>query len=197
MRRRFPEAGRVTYRWSGQILDPIDYTAFIGRSPRRRRTFLATGDSGQGLTHGVVAGLLLADLIRGKRSPWEGVYRPQRKTLTAFGRYVSDNLAVAGNMLGYLTPGEITAATRIKAGNGAILRHGLEKFAVCRDRKGKLHVHSASCTHVGCLIRWNSFEQCWDCPCHGSHFASDGATLNAPAVHTLAPAELPKGTAKR
>jgi glycine/D-amino acid oxidase-like deaminating enzyme/nitrite reductase/ring-hydroxylating ferredoxin subunit len=196
-RRRFPEAGRIRYRWSGQILDPIDYTAFIGRSPRRRRTFLATGDSGQGLTHGVVAGLLLADLIRGKRSPWQGVYLPQRKTLGAIGRYVSDNLAVAGNLLGYLTQGEITAATRIKAGNGAILRHGLEKFAVCRDRKGKLHVHSASCTHVGCLICWNSFEQCWDCPCHGSHFAPDGATLNAPAVRALAPAELPKGRAKR
>jgi Rieske Fe-S protein len=67
-------------------------------------------------------------------------------------------------MLGYLTPGEITAATRIKPGNGAILRHGLEKLAVCRDLKGKLHVRSASCTHVGCLIRWNSFEQCWDFP---------------------------------
>jgi glycine/D-amino acid oxidase-like deaminating enzyme len=81
MRPRFPEAGRVKYRWSGQILDPIDYTAFIGPSPGRKRTFLATGDSGQGLTHGVVAGLLLADLIQGKRSPWESVYRPQRKRL--------------------------------------------------------------------------------------------------------------------
>jgi glycine/D-amino acid oxidase-like deaminating enzyme/nitrite reductase/ring-hydroxylating ferredoxin subunit len=191
MRRRFPEAGRVRYRWSGQVLDPIDYTAFIGRSPGRRRTFLATGDSGQGLTHGVVAGLLLAALIQGNRSSWEGVYRPRRKTLGALGRYVSDNLAVADNLVGYLTPGEITTATRMKAGNGAILRHGLEKFAVCRDRKGKLHVRSASCTHLGCLIRWNSFEQCWDCPCHGSHFAPDGTTLNAPAIAALDPAELP------
>lgn len=204
MRRRFPEAGAIKYRWSGQILDPIDYTAFIGRSPGRKRIFLATGDSGQGLTHGVVAGLLLTRLLRGRPSPWESVYRPQRRTLSAVGRYVSDNLAVAGNMLGYLSPGEIASARRLKPGNGAILRHGLEKLAVCRDLKGKLHVRSASCTHVGCLIRWNSFEQCWDCPCHGSHFAPDGEALNAPAVTSLAVAELPgegrsrpRGTSRR
>jgi glycine/D-amino acid oxidase-like deaminating enzyme/nitrite reductase/ring-hydroxylating ferredoxin subunit len=197
MRQRFPEAGTVKYRWSGQILDPIDYTAFIGRSPGRERTFMATGDSGQGLTHGVVAGLMLADLIRSKPSPWQGVYRPNRKPLEALGRYVSDNLSVAKNMLGYLTPGEIAAAERLRPGNGAILRHGHEKLAVCRDRKGKLYVHSASCTHVGCLIRWNSFEQCWDCPCHGSHFAPDGEALNAPAVQALAAAELPGRPASR
>lgn len=197
MRRRFPEAGAIKYRWSGQILDPIDYTAFIGRSPGRKRIFLATGDSGQGLTHGVVASLLLADLIGGKASPWESVHRPNRKTLEALGQYVSDNLTVAKNMLGYLTPGEIAAAERLKPGKGAILRHGLEKLAVCRDLKGKLHVRSASCTHVGCLITWNSFEQCWDCPCHGSHFAPDGEALNAPAVASLAKAELPGRTASR
>jgi glycine/D-amino acid oxidase-like deaminating enzyme/nitrite reductase/ring-hydroxylating ferredoxin subunit len=191
MRARFPEARTVKYRWSGQILDPIDYTACIGPSPGRKRVFLATGDSGQGLTHGVVAGLLLADLLRARRSKWAEIYRPSRKTLDAVGRYVADNAAVAQNMLGYLTPGEITAAGKLKPGKGGILRHGLEKLAVCRDLKGKLHVHSASCTHIGCLIRWNSFEQCWDCPCHGSHFAPDGQALNAPAITALSAADLP------
>ena len=196
MRARFPEARGIKYRWSGQILDPIDYTAFIGRCPGRKRLFLATGDSGQGLTHGVVAGLLLADLTRGKTSPWADIYKPSRKTLDAAGRYVSDNMAVAKNMLGYLTPGDDAAAQRLKSGKGAVLRDGVAKLAVCRDSKGNLHVHSASCTHVGCLIGWNSFEQCWDCPCHGSHFAADGEALNAPAISALATAELPGHKAK-
>jgi glycine/D-amino acid oxidase-like deaminating enzyme/nitrite reductase/ring-hydroxylating ferredoxin subunit len=192
MRVRFPEARKVRHRWSGQILDPIDYTAFIGLSPGRKRVFLATGDSGQGLTHGVVAGLLLADVTRGRSSKWTPVYDPPRKTVGAIGRYVSDNMSVAKNLLGYLSPGEIAAAQRLKAGSGAILRDGLTKLAVCRDRAGRLHVRSASCTHVGCLIHWNSFEQCWDCPCHGSHFAPDGEALNAPAILPLAKAELPE-----
>lgn len=196
MRKRFPEAGAVKYRWSGQTLEPIDYTAFIGPSPGRKRIFLATGDSGQGLTHGVVASLLLARLIGGKPSPWRSVYDPKRKTIEALGRYVSDNLAVAKNMLGYLTPGEIAAVQQLKPGHGAIVRNGLEKLAVCRDLKRKLHVRSASCTHIGCLVRWNSFERCWDCPCHGSHFSPEGEALNAPAVASLPAAELSQETSK-
>jgi Rieske Fe-S protein len=48
-----------------------------------------------------------------------------------------------------------------------------------------LHVLSAACTHAGCVVRWNSLEQCWDCPCHGSQFAADGSVLNGPAVSPL------------
>jgi Rieske Fe-S protein len=38
-------------------------------------------------------------------------------------------------------------------------------------------------------VHWNSFERCWDCPCHGSHFAPDGTVLNAPAISPLAECE--------
>jgi Rieske Fe-S protein len=41
------------------------------------------------------------------------------------------------------------------------------------------------CTHIGCHLHWNSFETCWDCPCHGSQFAVDGTALNAPAIRAL------------
>ena len=69
---------------------------------------------------------------------------------------------------------------------GAIIRQGLKQVAAYRDPYGALHARSAVCTHVGCHLHWNSFETCWDCPCHGSHFAIDGTPLNAPAIGPLA-----------
>ena len=62
----------------------------------------------------------------------------------------------------------------------------MSKIAAYRDPSGTLYARSAACTHVGCHLHWNSFETCWDCPCHGSHFAIDGTPLNAPAIGPLA-----------
>ena len=41
------------------------------------------------------------------------------------------------------------------------------------------------CTHMGCIVNWNAAERTWDCPCHGSRFAQDGAILEGPAVARL------------
>ena len=38
------------------------------------------------------------------------------------------------------------------------------------------------CPHLGCALKWNSQEHSWDCPCHGSRFAVDGALLENPAT---------------
>jgi glycine/D-amino acid oxidase-like deaminating enzyme/nitrite reductase/ring-hydroxylating ferredoxin subunit len=187
-RERFPEIGRTSHRWSGQILEPVDYTAFVGRAPGKKNCYVATGDSGQGLTHGAVAGMLIADLILEGSNPWEELHDPSRKTMNALGRLIEENVTAVKNLTEYVLPGELKSTRSCKRGQGGILRRGLAKLAVSRDRKGKLHIRSASCTHVGCIIHWNSFEQCWDCPCHGSHFAPDGSVLNAPAVLPLHPA---------
>lgn len=188
-RERFPLLKEVRYRWSGQVMDTIDYVAFIGRNPGNDRIYVATGDSGQGITHGVVAGMLLSDLILDGTSRWSDVYEPARKPLRAVSNFLSEGLSVAANLTEHITGGEIEGPEELDAGEGGLLRLGLSKFAVCRDEQGKVHSHSATCTHAGCVIHWNSFEQCWDCPCHGSHFAADGTALNGPAIEPLTPAE--------
>jgi Rieske Fe-S protein len=103
---------------------------------------------------------------------------------------VNENVTAIKNFAEYLMPAEIDSVDELKPGEGGVLRDGAKKIAACRTLDGKLHLNSAVCTHLGCHLHWNSTEQCWDCPCHGSHFAPDGAVLNGPALAPLAKVEL-------
>jgi glycine/D-amino acid oxidase-like deaminating enzyme/nitrite reductase/ring-hydroxylating ferredoxin subunit len=185
IRELVPGLGKEITRWSGQVLDTTDYCGFIGLNPGSSRTFVITGDSGQGMTHGALAGLLLRDLIIGASNPWLDVYDPARKTPAGIGNFIRENLTVVRSLAKKLMPGELGSIDELKPGKGGILRDGRVKIAACRDAGGELHLNSASCAHLGCEIQWNTTEQCWDCPCHGSQFAPDGAVLNGPATTPL------------
>lgn len=81
MRKIFSVKGPVVYSWSGQVLEPLDGLAFIGPNPGNdKNVYIATGDSGNGMTHGTIAGILLHDLILGKKNEWAELYNPNRKT---------------------------------------------------------------------------------------------------------------------
>ena len=185
-RNLIPAAKDITHRWSGQVLDTIDYAGFIGRNPGNDNIYVHAGDSRQGMTHGVVGSLINSALIRGDKSKWAEVYEPSRKTPSAIGNFLRENLTAVKNFAEYFAPGELPSLNDLKPGQGAIVRQGTAKIAAYRDESGTLYARSAACTHVGCHLHWNSFETCWDCPCHGSHFAVDGSVLNAPAVSPLA-----------
>jgi Rieske Fe-S protein len=58
---------------------------------------------------------------------------------------------------------------------------------VYRDERGELHEFSATCPHLGCVVHWNSADQTWDCPCHGSHFDCLGKVISGPANQDLTP----------
>jgi glycine/D-amino acid oxidase-like deaminating enzyme/nitrite reductase/ring-hydroxylating ferredoxin subunit len=181
-----PGIGDVTHRWSGQVLDTIDYAGFIGRDPGSKYIYVATGDSGQGLTHGVMGAMLNTSLILDGKSPWAEVYAPGRTPLRAAKNFLSENATALKNFAEYVAPGEVASVDALKPGHGGIVRRGLNKIAAYRDKEGDLHLCSAACTHLGCHLHWNSFETCWDCPCHGSMFDIDGEPINAPAIGPLA-----------
>lgn len=186
IRTLLPDLGPELHRWSGQVMDTLDYGAFIGRESQRERVFVTTGDSGQGITHGVLASLIIPDLIDGKDNPFAAVYDPSRKPLKAATTFVTENSTLATNLAQYLMPGELASVDELEAGQGAIIRDGLTKIAAYRAEDGTLYQRSAVCSHLGCHLQWNSLERCWDCPCHGSHFAPDGSVLNGPAIMPLA-----------
>lgn len=41
------------------------------------------------------------------------------------------------------------------------------------------------CPHMGCALQWNSAEQTWECPCHGSRFDAQGRLIDNPATDGL------------
>jgi hypothetical protein len=184
-----PDLGKEVHRWSGQVLDTVDYSAFIGKNPGNDNVFIVTGDSGQGITHGALSGLLLKDLILNGSSPWASVYDPTRKLGGVVVNFVSENIAAVKNYAESLAPGELRSVEELEPGKGAIIGIGSKKIAAYREPNGALHQRSAVCTHLGCQVQWNSTETCWDCSCHGSHFSIDGDVLNGPAIAGLAPIE--------
>jgi glycine/D-amino acid oxidase-like deaminating enzyme/nitrite reductase/ring-hydroxylating ferredoxin subunit len=188
-RQRFPIAGERIAQWSGQVLEPHDYLAFIGKNPDgAEHVWLATGDSGMGMTHGTIAGLLLGDLLQGKEHRWAKLYDPKRVTLhrTELATLARENADVAVHVtVDYVTPGQVSDAEAIPKGEGRVIRRGIHKIAAYRDDAGRLHERSAVCTHLKCIVDWNTAEKSWDCPCHGSRFSATGKVLAGPATADL------------
>ena len=128
-------------------------------------------------------------LILGEDSRFADVLDPARKSFTSvpsLKEFAEGQVGVFKNMSEHLGPGEIASADELEPAQGGIMRRGLHKVAVYKDSSGTVIERSAICTHMGCVVHWNPFEKCWDCPCHGSHFAPDGTVLNGPAVTPLA-----------
>lgn len=188
-RQLFPNIEKVEFRWSGQVMEPVDGLGFIGRNPGESNVFIATGDSGHGMTHGTLAGILIRDLIDGTENPWTKLYDPSRKTLKAAGEFAKFNLNIAKQYLGIVTAGESRETADIPPGSGAVIRRGVQKVAVYHGVNGSMQEFSAVCPHLGCIVDWNDTEKTWDCPCHGSRFSCDGHVINGPANTNLSPVE--------
>jgi glycine/D-amino acid oxidase-like deaminating enzyme/nitrite reductase/ring-hydroxylating ferredoxin subunit len=187
-RERFAELGPIEWRWSGQVMEPHDGVAFIGRNPMDAdNVYVVTGDSGQGMTHGVIAGMLIRDLITGQPNPWAELYDPARRSLRALGKFARDNLDNVKEYAGWLAHGDVESVEHIPHGQGALIRRGLKLHAVHVDADGRVYENSAVCPHLGCVVKWNRAERSWDCPCHGSRFDAFGNVINGPAISGLTP----------
>jgi glycine/D-amino acid oxidase-like deaminating enzyme/nitrite reductase/ring-hydroxylating ferredoxin subunit len=186
-RARVSQLGPAIARWSGQVLEPVDFAGYIGRDPDNDHIFFVTGDSGQGITNGAAAGILLPALLQGREHPWQKLYDPARVSVKAAGTFVSENATAIKSLAEHLGGPLLPSEDSLGPGQGGLIRDGVSNVAAFRDDQGKIHKVSATCSHVGCTVHFNSFERCWDCPCHGSHFDIDGGVLNAPATAPLKP----------
>ena len=191
-RDRFPDFASAELRWSGQVMEPVDFMPYSGRDGSDR-IYIHSGDSGQGMTNGVAGALNFIALYRNGKAHFARLLDPSRKPKAGLtlGEYVKGQGPVVANLGEYLGAGEVSDVREIPPGEGAIIRRGLAKHAVYHGEDGVFVERSAVCTHVGCIVHWNGFEKCWDCPCHGSQFLPDGTVINGPAVRPLAKVDAP------
>jgi glycine/D-amino acid oxidase-like deaminating enzyme/nitrite reductase/ring-hydroxylating ferredoxin subunit len=194
VRERFGcEVAATDYRWSGQIIVPVDGLPYVGLNSGSSHVYVATGYAGNGMTHGTLAAMVLADELTGRVNPYAPLLDATRvKPLASVRSFVSENIDFPRHLVADRMPHPGPAALpKIAAGEGDVLSFGGERLAVYRNANGELSAVSPVCPHLGCLVHWNTAEKSWDCPCHGSRFDPHGRVLNGPAMTALAARDVP------
>lgn len=184
-RYHFPMMDDITYRWSGQVLEPVDSLGFMGKNPGDDNIYIITGDSGNGMTHTTIGAMIICDSILGVKNKWEDLYAPSRITLKTTGDYIKEAGNMASQYLDWLSASDLENTADLPPGEGSLITSGLKKIAVYRDYDNSLKAFSAVCPHLGCIVQWNTDEKSFDCPCHGSRFACDGTVMNGPSKTNL------------
>jgi glycine/D-amino acid oxidase-like deaminating enzyme/nitrite reductase/ring-hydroxylating ferredoxin subunit len=176
----------VIFKWSGEVLVPMDSIPYIGRNRfDRDNVYIITGDSGIGMTYCTIGGILISDLINGVQNKWEDIYKPSRfimKTSEPFFKMLADDFIAVLKKWFYTKTVELNS---VKPNEGKIVSFDGKKCGAYRDAAGKLFLVSAECTHLKCMVTWNESEKSWDCPCHGSRFTYAGKVINGPANEDL------------
>jgi glycine/D-amino acid oxidase-like deaminating enzyme/nitrite reductase/ring-hydroxylating ferredoxin subunit len=189
-RKQFPDMGEIIYKWSGQVLEPIDGLAYIGKNPGDDNIYIITGQSGNGITYSTLGALIITDLITGKENSWSKLYNPSRITLKNAGKYLHE----AGNMIAqyadWFNAENGKHTSDLQPGEGAIFVSGAKHIAVFRDKENELHTCTAVCPHLGAILQWNADEKTFDCPMHGSRFTGKGNLINGPAIGDLKKVEI-------
>ncbi len=179
------DIGHIEYKWSTQDYITTDNIPYIGRiNSNEENIFIATGFCKWGISTSAAAAITFKDLIINKRSKYENLFNPSRIGSYMNLNYLKENMMVVYDYIkGKLTNGE--SANNLKKGEGKVINIDGNKYGAYKDEEGNIFVVDITCTHLGCELRFNSFEKSWDCPCHGSRFNYDGTILNGPALKPL------------
>jgi glycine/D-amino acid oxidase-like deaminating enzyme/nitrite reductase/ring-hydroxylating ferredoxin subunit len=184
LREVLPQA-QVDRRWLGQVIETDDGMPFIGENEQRE--FIATGFSGNGWTLGTLGALMARDQFLGRRNPWSSLFAVGRSPFHGGAwRYVQENVDYPYYFVrDRLRRAELESPDQVGPGEGRIVSHQGKKVAAYRDDSGTLTLLAPQCTHLKCLVKWNSADRTWDCPCHGSRFRPTGEVLGGPAEQPL------------
>jgi Rieske Fe-S protein len=136
--------------------------------------------------------MIISDQIVGKHNAWSKIYDANRFTPVASATdFIKENVNVAYEFIkDYISGNDVEHFADIKPGDGKITELRGDKVAAYRDEENQLHVVSAICPHMLCVVHFNAMYRTWDCPCHGSRFTPDGEVIEGPAYDPLTKKEV-------
>lgn len=186
LRDHFP-VSEIAYQWSAQHYQSADNVPYIGLASRTsKHTYIATGYFADGLIYGTLAGIIIGDLILENINTLSETYQSNRfDPVASLAFLAKENTNVFIQYLKDLPQLKTKEFDDIKVGEGRVVEMNQEKCAVSRDQNNQLHIVSAVCTHMKCIVNWNNAEKTWDCPCHGSRFTQAGKVIEGPATTDL------------
>lgn len=185
----FPMA-TIGNRWTGEVIEPNDGLPFIGEMEKGQ--FIATGFSGNGMTFGTFAAIMAREWVEGKTNVWQDLFSLERRAvLNAPFHYLKENADYPYYLIkDRLGVKKVEDSVQVEPGTGRIRKRGDQYVAIACADDGIQYELSALCTHMGCLVRWNTAAKTWDCPCHGSRFNIDGTVIEGPAETPLKPLQI-------
>lgn len=181
-----------THTWAAQDYHSASGLPLVGPLPGSDGTLVAaTGFAKWGMTNGVAAALAMTGLLEGQAPAWHPALQ-EGSGLSALASGAAMTASVAAHLAGGWVQAELheLPSSPPPEGTGAVGRADGRPVAISTVA-GRTCALSAVCPHLGGVLRWNDAERSWDCPLHGSRFASDGTRLEGPALEDLTSVSAP------
>ena len=172
----------IEMAWQTHDLTSHDYLPMIGRLNKNHPNLLiATAFNKWGMTNGILAGKILADLALNKQNKYADLFRLDRPiSFTKVTNFITNNFMVGKTYIGtkLIKNKDFYKNVHIEMIDGKC-------SGIYNDENGEKHIVSNTCPHLKCSLIFNKLDKTWDCPCHGSRFDIDGNLLEGPSVFDI------------
>ena len=98
----------------------------------------------------------------------------------------ADGLWLRAGPLADLTPNvPVPRVLSVPRQDGWYRERARQTVFIVWDGKENVHALSATCTHLGCQVRWDQDTHRFRCPCHGGVFDAQGQVVEGPPPRPL------------
>lgn len=176
----------VVQRWHNQDCISHDGMPLIGYYDKNDSSmFVATGYNKWGITNSHVAGKIISELILMGKNEYQDLYEPHRIKLVASASDFSQLAlrTMKAEIIDRIFIKKVDIES-LKNHSGTVTELNDMMVAVYKQ-DGRYYSFIPVCNHLGCILKYNSTEHTFECPCHGSRYDYTGKLLDGPAVLSI------------